>query len=83
MIYSIIIPLGISIGWVIASLEENTVLKAVFLSISSGTLLFIVVLKCPIEEFLISRMKVVKAIGFILGVLMVMIFHFNELSNNN
>ena len=71
--------MGISIGWVIESSYEYEIIKAVFLSLASGNLIFIVIVKSFIEEFFISRIKTMKAIGFCLGVLMVIIFHLNEL----
>lgn len=82
IIYSMVIPLGTSIGWAFSSIFDDGITTAVFQSITAGTLLFLVVVKSPVEEFLVSRMKIVKGIGFFLGVFTVVIFHCNEFSGN-
>jgi zinc transporter ZupT len=50
----------------------NSILEAIFLSLSSGTFLYISASEVIIEEFSLSRYRIQKFIGFVAGALLIM-----------
>lgn len=77
LIYSTITPFGLGMGFYIMT-REHDIMTGVFLAISAGNLIYLCATKSIVEEFSISRLKIVKAIAFCLGILMVIFFHLNE-----
>jgi len=68
-------------GWILESLKDRVIFQAVFLALCAGNLLFITIFKGFVEEFFVSKLKVMKAIGVCLGVLTVIVFNLNELNS--
>jgi zinc transporter 1/2/3 len=65
ILFSLFTPLGITIGMMIES--QNSLLTGVFLALSAGTFLYISASEVIVEEFSISRYKLIKYFLYLLG----------------
>jgi len=61
-------PIGTVIGFIVASGDGTEVLSAIFMSITSGTFLYIAMTEVVALEFSKVENKILKFVGFFLGV---------------
>ena len=73
---SFVTPLGVLIGYLISGL--NSMIVGVFTAISAGTFIYIATTEIIVEEFSIKKLKTVKFIFLLLGIVFVVLIGLLE-----
>jgi zinc transporter 1/2/3 len=79
VIFSLTTPMGILIGILLNSI--GSIVEAIFISFSAGTFLYISASEVIVEEFALSRNKISKFLGFILGFSLIALITLFEFSH--
>lgn len=69
VLYSLFTPIGIVIGILLKS--SSVIIEAIFLSLSSGTFIYISASEVIVEEFSVSKHKNIKFIMFLIGAIFI------------
>lgn len=75
-LFSIFTPLGIVIGMALTAASK--LVEAIFISISTGTFLYVACSEVIVEEFAISKNRFIKYLAFIMGGLLIVGITFFE-----
>lgn len=81
IIFSIFSPIGILIGMFLSG--SNTLVEAIFLSLSGGTFLYISASEIIVEEFSVTKYKYSKYLMFLIGAIFVAGLALWEVFNEN
>lgn len=79
VMFSLTTPTGIILGMMLSGI--STLLRAIFLSVSAGTFLYISASDVIVEEFSISLHKLEKFLSFIIGAGIIILFTIYEYWN--